>query len=44
MKDSHLSRGAPDHEMQLVRAFFREIKGYCDRIAAAGSSDTSPNA
>ena len=38
------NRADPDFQMQLVRAFFGEIKGYCDRIAAAGSSDTSPNA
>ena len=34
MKDSHLSRGAPDREMQLVRAFFGEIKGYFVEVGA----------
>ena len=34
MKDSHVSRGAPDHEMQLVRAFFGEIKGYFVEVGA----------
>ena len=28
MKDSHLSLDATDHEVQLVRAIFGEIKGY----------------
>jgi len=28
LKDSHLSLDAADHEVQLVRAIFGEIKGY----------------
>jgi len=36
MKDSHLSLGA-DHEMQLVRAFFGETKGYF----VMGANETS---
>ena len=37
MKDSHLSLGAADHEMQLVRAFFGETKGYF----VMGANETS---
>jgi FkbM family methyltransferase len=41
LKDSHVSRGAPDHEMQLVRAFFGEIKGYFVEVGASGRREGS---